>query len=172
MQHININLIDTHFHLDLMPQPDAIAGKMQQRGISAIAVTNTPSVFHYTHLLSQKYSAILPAVGLHPELAAERKQELPIMWDWLAKTRFVGEIGLDYVTNDDENRKSQRSVFQAILTACAKYGDKVLTIHSRRSSKDVVSMIGDNFPGRIILHWYSGSIRDLTSGLSYGFFFS
>ena len=145
---------------------------MQSRGIKAVAVTNAPSVFHYTYKLSQKYDAILPAVGLHPELALERRQELSVLRDWLGKTRFVGEVGLDYVTKDQRNRSVQRSVFQSILSACAEYEDKILTVHSRRSSSDVIAAIGDNYPGRIILHWYSGSIRDLEKGIEYGFYFS
>lgn len=172
MQDNRAGIVDTHFHLDLFPQPEAIARQMEQRGITAIAVTNTPSVFHFTYQLGQKYRAILPAIGLHPELAMERRHELSTMRTWLEKTRFVGEVGLDYVTQDEENRETQRQVFQDILTACAEYGDKVLTIHSRRSSADVVSAIGNNFPGRIILHWFSGAIRDLEQGLSFGFYFS
>jgi TatD DNase family protein len=165
-------LIDTHFHLDLFPQPEAIVQQMEENGITAIAVTNTPSVFHYTYQLSQKYRSIMPAVGLHPELAVERRHELPTMRDWLNKTRFVGEVGLDYVSPDENNRKIQRLVFQDILATCAEYGDKVLTIHSRRASADVIAAIGDDFPGRIILHWYSGAIRDLEQGVSFGFYFS
>ena len=172
MRHTTPTLIDAHFHLDLHPKPAELAANMQSRGIKAIAVTNAPSVFHYTYQLSQKYDAILPAVGLHPELALERREELPVLRDWLRKTRFVGEVGLDYVTKDQRNRNVQRSVFQSILSACAEFGDKIVTVHSRRSSSDVIAAIGDNYPGRIILHWYSGSVRDLEKAIEYGFYFS
>ena len=165
-------IIDTHFHLDLFPHPEILAKQFQSNGISVIAVTNTPTVFHFTFALSKKYSSILPAIGLHPELAFERRNELETMWKWLDKTRFIGEVGLDYVTTDDENRRVQREVFQSILTTCAEYGDKIITIHSRRASQDVVSSIGNNYPGKIILHWYSGSVRDLKQSISYGFYFS
>jgi TatD DNase family protein len=63
-------------------------------------------------------------------------------------------------------------VFRSILERCADYGDKILTIHSRRSSADVVSTIGGNYPGRIILHWFSGPQRDLKTAIEYGMFFS
>jgi TatD DNase family protein len=33
-------------------------------------------------------------------------------------------------------------------------------------------MVGDNFPGKVILHWYSGSLRELEIALSFGFYFS
>lgn len=165
-------LIDTHFHLDLHPRAEELASKIQKRGIKTIAVTNTPSVFHYTFRLSQKHDSILPAIGLHPELAPERQLELPKLREWLKRTRFVGEVGLDYVSADNRIRSVQRGVFQSILSACAEYGDKILTVHSRRSSGDVIAAIGESFPGKIILHWYSGSKRDLDKGVDYGFYFS
>ncbi len=164
--------IDTHFHLDLFPQPEALAQQLQDAHIKVIAVTNTPSVFHYTYNLSKKYPVILPAIGLHPELTLERQHELPIMWDWLEKTRFIGEIGLDYVTTNKENRRVQREVFQSILSKCSSFGDKIITVHSRRSSADVISVIGENYPGKVILHWFSGNVGELQKAISFGFYFS
>src|SRR5690606_21775950 len=90
----------------------------------------------------------------------------------LAETKYVGEIGLDYVTKDEENRATQRQVFQKILLRCAELKHKILTIHSRRAAKDVIEIIGDNFPCTIILHWFSGSKKALEKGLSFGFYFS
>ena len=165
-------LIDTHFHLDLHPQAEELAARIQAQGIKTIAVTNAPSVFHYTYQLSQKYDVLLPAIGIHPELVFEIQRELPLLRKWLAKTRFVGEAGLDYVTADKKNRSVQRAVFQSLLSACAEYGDKILTIHSRRSSSDVIAAIGENYPGTIIMHWYSGNKRDLDKSIEYGFYFS
>jgi TatD DNase family protein len=62
----------------------------------------------------------------------------------LAETRFVGEIGLDYVTSDRELRRRQREVFSQILARCAEHRDKVLTVHSRRSASDVIAATGEN----------------------------
>ncbi len=47
-----------------------------------------------------------------------------------------------------------------------------MTIHSRRAEKEVISIIGNCFPGKVILHWYSGSISDLEKAVSFGFYFS
>ena len=165
-------LIDSHFHLDLHPQAEELATRIQTQGTKTIAVTNAPSVFHYTYRLSKQYDVILPAVGLHPELAFEIQPEISLLRKWLAKTRFVGEVGLDYVAADKRNRSAQRAVFQGILSACAEYGDKILTVHSRRSSADVIAAIGANYPGKVILHWYSGNNRDLDKGIEYGCYFS
>jgi TatD DNase family protein len=90
----------------------------------------------------------------------------------LDETRYVGEIGLDYVTPDKQERRRQQEVFAKILENCAACGDKVLTVHSRRSATDVIAAIGDHFPGRVILHWFSGSAKDLRTAISYGIYFS
>jgi TatD DNase family protein len=63
-------------------------------------------------------------------------------------------------------------VFSKILEKCADVGNKVLTVHSRRAGAEVVDMIGSSYPGRIILHWYSGSRKVLERAVSYGFYFS
>ena len=94
------------------------------------------------------------------------------MWPMLDQTRFVGEIGLDYVTSDPANRSAQKEVFSQIVERCAAYGDKVLSVHSRRSAADVISVIGDRFPGSVILHWFSGSRRELERAIEFGFYFS
>ena len=36
----------------------------------------------------------------------------------------------------------------------------------------MIAAIGNNFPGSIVLHWYSGGVRDLEKGIEYGFYFS
>lgn len=166
------SFVDTHFHIDLFEIALGLAHEIETKEIHTIAVTNTPSVFHHTHALGERHPHILPAIGLHPELAYERERELPQMWKWLEKTRFVGEIGLDYVTKDEQNRLIQRKVFGQILEHSAEYGDKVLTVHSRKSTKDVITAIGANFPGRIILHWFSGSISELERAIENGYYFS
>ncbi|OJW05279.1 MAG: hypothetical protein BGO49_31105 [Planctomycetales bacterium 71-10] len=165
-------LVDAHFHFDLFKDSAEVLAEIASRRVRTIAVTNAPSVFHHTLKFSRTSPYLLPAVGLHPELVATHGRELDSMWPLLDQTRFVGEVGLDYVTSDRENRAAQRGVFSSIVERCATYGDKVLSVHSRRSAADVIAVIGGNYPGRVILHWFSGSRRDLDRGLEAGCFFS
>lgn len=142
------------------------------RGIYTLAVTNTPSVFRKCLELVSNRQYVRAALGLHPELVHERMGELDLFPDLLRETRYVGEIGLDYGTNDSETRRLQRRVFATILEAAADSGDKVLTIHSRRAAKDAVEMIGTDYPGTVILHWYSGPLGVLDAGITNGCYFS
>src|SRR5689334_4805517 len=132
-----MQLVDTHCHLDLYPDPSRIIHEVNAGGVYTIAVTNTPSVFRPLVALARRAARIRVALGLHPELAHRRQSELPLLLELLPETRYIGEIGLDHVTTDASDRASQRRVLDAILRACDAVGDKVLTIHSRRAADDV-----------------------------------
>lgn len=165
-------LVDTHFHLDLFENPRPILQEIEREHVCTIAVTNAPFLFSHMQKLCERSQLILPALGMHPELVHSHGQQIDLFQRLLPETRFVGEIGLDYVTKDQGDRKRQQHVFEQILQWCSEAGDKVLTVHSRRSAPDVIAAIGDRFPGTVILHWFSGAIRDLRKGLSQGCFFS
>ena len=126
-----MKFIDTHFHLDLWEDPKSILDEIEQNKIYTIAVTNAPSVFFHTLNLTAKSEFIRPALGFHPELVFKRKNELPIFMENISKTRYIGEIGLDYGHQSEEDKKEQRRVFEKIIDVSSNYSDKVLTIHSR-----------------------------------------
>jgi TatD DNase family protein len=164
-------LIDTHCHLDLYPDVPAAIRQAEASGVLTVAVTNTPSVYAHLAALVGTVASIRVALGLHPELAHERHGELALFRELLARTRYVGEVGLDYVTSDDDRRRLQRTALTAIVEWCNEAGDKVVTVHSRRAAEDVVDLFGV-FRGTYILHWYLGSVRALQRALSNGAYVS
>ena len=164
--------IDTHFHLDLMPSPEKTVEEIEKNRIYTIAVTNAPSVFINSLNLTAGKKYVKAALGLHPELMLERKGELPLFLELLENTRYVGEVGLDYSMLNEQERHDQLKIFEQIIRKCSEYKDKILTIHSRNATTDVISTIGENFPGKVILHWYSGNLKELQRAIDYGFYFS
>jgi TatD DNase family protein len=164
--------LDTHFHLDLSTSPADVVRQIEAARVYTIAVTNAPSVFPQTERLTQGSKYVRPALGLHPELAVQRAAEIVLFTRYLSRTRYVGEIGLDYVTTVDSERRRQRRVLDSILSDCRQAGGKILTMHSRRAAADVVDAVGDSFPGAWILHWYSGSRSVLKRALTLGAFVS
>ena len=64
------------------------------------------------------------------------------------ETKYIGEIGLDNQNRTINDYFLQKMIFQKILSICAESKNKILTVHSRRASSDVISMIGENFPGK------------------------
>ena len=167
-----LTYIDAHCHVDLYPDPVALAIERAETQISTIAVTNAPSVFFYTKELGLNNRAIIPAAGLHPELAHSHHAELPNLISLIDTVSIIGEVGLDYTDNDDTVRAIQRQVFSAVLHRCAEVGNRVISVHSRRAAAEAISMIGPDYPGNVILHWFSGTIRDARHAVANGYYFS
>lgn len=167
-----MSLHDTHFHLDLFSNPLEVASEIEKNKIYTIAVTNAPSVFHFTFNIASDSKYIRAALGLHPELAAERQNELTLFLSLIDQTRYIGEVGLDNYNKSPANYSSQKKIFENIIQNCADKKNKILSVHSRRAVVDVISTVGGNFPGKVILHWYSGSINELNIAVRFGFYFS
>lgn len=167
----NVNYIDTHCHLDLYKNYKQVITDIEQNNTFVVAVSNLPSVFEQDAQILKSANIAL-ALGLHPQLVKEYDDQIGLFIKLLPKTKFIGEVGLDYQEIDINIRKRQQEIFKRILEESAKYSDKVLSVHSRRASEDVISFIGNNFPCKIILHWYSGSITTLKQAVKNGYFFS
>jgi TatD DNase family protein len=155
------NQLDTHCHVDQYGDPVALAAKLEAGGPRAICVSLCPSDWQRNRDRFADAERIFPAVGLIPQEIDTYGAQIPDLLAGIAETRFIGEVGLDYVTDDLDNRRRQRRLLNSILETAACYGDRILTIHSRRAADDVVAAIGADFPGRAILHWYSGALAHI-----------
>lgn len=169
---MSILLHDTHFHLDLFERPKDILGEIEKEKVYTIAVTNIPEVFEHTLLLVQGSKYVRAALGFHPELASQHKTQIGKFLELLPQSRYVGEVGLDNFNKSPSDYIIQKGIFEKIIAACNTAQNKILTVHSRRAEKDVISVIGPDFSGKVILHWYSGSTKEIDKALSYGFYFS
>lgn len=114
-----------------------------------------------------------PQNRLHPQLAHERLNELELFDIILPETRYVGEIGLDGALEFRKCCDSQVAVFEHILLKCREAGGRIMSIHSRRASGEVLNFL-ETFAGAgtPVLHWFSGSLRDLDRAISLGCWFS
>jgi TatD DNase family protein len=166
-------VIDFHCHLDLYPNYREVRQECDRRGIYVLSVTTTPSAWEGTCALSHGSPRIRTALGLHPQLAGERKGELALFDALLPKTRHVGEIGLDGAPEFRSSWKDQLAVFEHILVQCGRAGGRVMSIHSRRASGPVLDCLKrEPKAGTPVLHWFSGSFRDLDRAVKLGCWFS
>lgn len=165
-------LIDSHCHLDLYPDPADLISKLSKSKIEVITMTNAPSVYDHCQMVTKQYQNIHTAIGLHPQLVRERISELPIMWEKLLTTRFVGEVGLDYASSSKSEQALQVKAFSNILQKCADEGNKIISIHSRGAAGEVIKIIGRGFPGTIIMHWFSGNLKEMRECIKNGYYFS
>jgi TatD DNase family protein len=166
-------MIDFHCHLDLFAEPQQIVGECVQRELYVLSVTTTPSAWKGTSQLVAGAKRIRIALGLHPELAAERKHELDLFDSLLPETRYVGEIGLDGTPALKRFWADQVYVFEHILAACETAGGKIISIHSKRAATEVLDRL-EAFKnvGIPVLHWYSGTQNELNRAIDLGCWFS
>lgn len=165
-------MMDMHCHLDLYTNPQYVVKRCQDENLYVLSVTTTPKAWYGTSLLAKDCPRIRTALGLHPQLAHERWQELELFDALLNQTRYVGEIGLDGGKEFKAHWEIQLKVFRHILRSSAKAGGKILSIHSIMSVNavlDELSQVHDNLP---ILHWFSGTRQQLKQAIEMGCYFS
>lgn len=166
-------MIDFHCHLDLYPNPHQVSEECRQRNLYVLSVTTTPSAWEVTKTLARDGDRIRTALGFHPQLAHERLSELAIFDAFVAQARYVGEIGLDGASEFRRHWASQLAVFNHVLDACTRAGGRILSIHSRRASQAVLDRLEDHPQAGVpVLHWFTGSARDLDRAISLGCWFS
>lgn len=164
------NLYDTHLHLDLQQSKETVLGEIDRNKIYAIAVTNLPPLYEkMSKEINSKYVRV--ALGFHPELIGQYQKYIPDMWRLLPDAKYIGEVGIDLKTGK-ESKAMQISFFEELICRCNGVGNKILSVHSRASAADVISTIGNNFNGKIILHWYSGTKQNQEQAILNGFYFS
>ena len=166
-------MIDFHAHLDLYPKPSEVVLECQRLDMFVLSVTNTPSAWEGTERLATGVQRVRTALGLHPQLAGLRKHELQLFEQLLPRTRYVGEVGLDGSPEFKSSWHDQVAVFETVLDLCQDAGGKILTIHSRRAATHVLDCI-ERRPraGKFVLHWFSGTQRELTRAIDLGCWFS
>ena len=166
-------MIDFHCHIDLYPNANAIIEEADARGAYILAVTTTPKAWTGTKQLIGNRKRIRVALGLHPELVPERHGEVPLLEHYLPETRYVGEIGLDGSSHMRGSFELQERVLARILKACEADGKKIISLHSRRAANGVIdALLQAPKSGTAILHWFSGSVKELDRAISSGCWFS
>lgn len=166
-------MIDFHVHLDLYPDAREVVQQVTERGIYALSVTTTPSAWKGTSALAQGSPRIRTALGLHPQIAHLRFGELPLFDQLFSEAMYIGEIGLDGAPEYKPHWELQLRVFDHILGRCQSGGGRVMSIHSRRAATAVLDRL-DAFSGAgsPVLHWFSGSKRELDRAIAVGCWFS
>ena len=164
-------MIDFHCHIDLFPNSHEVARECRRQKVNVLSVTTTPRSWTGTANLGG--GTILTALGLHPQLAHERKSELSLFDRLLPGCIYVGEIGLDGAPEFRAHWQDQVDVFRHVLEACEYAGGRIMSIHSRRASTPVLDLLElHSGSGTPILHWFSGSLRELDRAIALGCWFS
>lgn len=169
-----MRLIDTHFHYDFLPPAsrERFKAGIAQEGVEIIAQTVRPSGF----VELERENLPMVAVGYHPWYIDDNyERELDIFREALPRTRFVGEIGLDFAPRrlDDVSAETQIHVLTSILDAVrASNQSHILSIHTVRSAGVVLDLLEprmDSESGQAsgksfvpIFHRFGGTSDELT----------
>ena len=162
---------DAHFHLDLYTDISKIVNEIERKQSYTIAVTNLPPLYKKLEkIINSEFIRV--ALGFHPELVTQYKKYIPQMWQYLSSTRYIGEVGLDLKNKPKTDSNNQVHFFKELINQCNSIGGKIISVHSRGSEKELLSIFNNGFNGNIILHWYSGSLKNLDNAIEKGFYFS
>ena len=166
-------MIDMHTHLDLYPNALDILARVNKENCFTLAVTTSPRAWLATSQVFKGYENIKVALGLHPEVADQKFNEMDLLLNSIHKADFIGEIGIDGSSRYSKTFEKQKLIFDHSIRMCEKAGGRIISIHSRAAASKVLSIIR-KYPncGTPILHWFSGSITELKEAIEMKCYFS
>ena len=160
-----MELIDSHAHLDGEKFADDRAAVVE-RALAAgvvkiITMGDSLESSARSVALAERFESVYAAVGIHPEeaqpMTAATDDQLAA-WAAQEKVVAIGEIGLDYYwEKDEEKRALQRAIFVRQLDL-ARQLKLPVCIHDREAHGDMMKILKTEGRGlRGVLHCYSGS---------------
>lgn len=160
-----MELIDTHAHLDgekFDEDRAAVIDRAVKSGvIKIITMGDSLESSARSTALTEEFAPVYAAVGIHPEEAqpmTTATDDQLAAWAVQEKVVAIGEIGLDYYwEKDEEKRALQRSIFVRQLDL-ARQLHLPVCIHDREAHGDMLKILKTEGKGlRGVLHCYSGS---------------
>ncbi len=154
-------IFDTHAHYDdakFDSCRDFLLAELPKCGVGGVITCGCDASSSKKALeLSDKYSYIYAAVGIHPEFVEKDSDFNQI--ESLAKSEkcvAIGEIGLDYYWTQD-NKPQQKALFEKQLKLAEKLNLPVI-VHDRDAHGDTLEILKTYRP-KGVLHSFSGSVE-------------
>ncbi len=175
----DLDLIDTHAHLDMAPLSDDQQGailRAQEAGVSQIITIGTDlESSESAAALASRFAGVFAAIGIHPHDAALADSVALKRLEGLAslqKVVAIGEIGLDFA-KEYPPKSLQKEAFISQLDL-AKRANLPVVIHDRSAHEETLDVLA-GFEGQGIggvLHCFSGDIAMAERVFELGFFIS
>lgn len=172
-----IQLLDMHTHLDLFSMNTRVkkVRKFREKEELSLREKNmimscfsagTREEWNWLREVNQD-AYILRSFGIHPWFADQ--YSVTEMYDAYQEADFIGEIGMDAVWCE-VSQYVQEKQFESQLQIAADLHKPIL-LHTKGYEKRIAEMLAD-FPGKICVHWYSGTEKDLGLYLDKGCYFT
>ena len=164
-------MIDTHCHLDMFDDSDAVIRRARDAGIEYLITIGSDFESNLKNLaIALNNDTVYASVGIHPHDAKDFSDETYAqIRDWTKEKKVIaiGETGLDY-HYDHSPRDVQRDVFKKHLDLARETGLPVL-IHSREASKDTLEILEKSGISKGVFHCFSGDLEMAEKVMEMGF---
>ena len=161
---------DAHCHLDIadgdawVPAEDALLAAASVGVPKIVQVGCDRPGVQWAVEAAERFDDIVAAVAMHPNeaplLAAAGDLDAALAEVDAAaarpRVRAVGETGMDFFRTGPEGVAAQEASFRAHIEIADRHG-KAVMIHDRDSHADVLRILADRAPERVIFHCYSGN---------------
>ena len=165
-------LTDSHIHLsdnEYSQDMPLIITSMEKMKIRACCVSMDLHTSEKTLDLGKKTKLVLPFVGIHPEKSNDDLEPIvELIEKNSSQITGIGEIGLDktYISGQD-GFKRQETVFHKMLLIAEKL-HKPVSIHSRATLDEILSILSSYSISGMLLHWFAGSKKQLKTAMDLG----
>jgi hydrolase, tatD family len=160
-----LELIDFHCHPDLYNDNFKVIEKSRENNFKVVAMTNLPQLYRRYFEKFSNEKTINISLGYHPQLIEEYPNELNIFLKYVKEASFIGEVGLDISSKKTNTIELQKEIFGSIINECTRLGNKIISIHSRKTD-DIIFDFLKNSSCIYIMHWYTGNIKRLLAAMS------
>lgn len=174
-------LIDIHAHLDhwkFEKDLDDVINRAENSGLKVI-ISNGIDIKSNRKVLElcKKYDIMKAALGIFPidgkKLSDEKiDDELKFIEENKERIKAIGEVGLDYHWEKDEEMiKKQKILFEKFIELAEKI-NKPIIIHSRNAENDCVEMIESSNIKKADFHCFNGNKALIKRIADNGYYFS
>lgn len=180
-------LYDMHCHLDRIANAEEVVAEAAERGLALFCVPVTPRESEAAAGRFASAGNVRVGAGLHPWWVGEAmpglrskpgiESDLRDFTSLFARSRFIGEVGLDFGRAHEATRGAQLTAFERIARACAEHpvGGRTLSIHAVHAAgaaMDALEEYGLVKHAACIFHWFSGTSEELVRARCLGCYFS
>lgn len=172
--------VDSHAHLDRFENADEIISRLKDDGLSfVVLMAGNGKSAEWNKRICEDHENLFFMYGYHPFDINEYDENEFLKFIDDNKTNKnlvgVGEIGLDYSReNDDQIKKRQEKVLVSQLSIANKY-NLPIAIHIRDAHEDSIRILKENkclIKNGGIIHCCSANADEVQEYLSLGFYIS
>jgi len=165
-------LIDAHCHINFFQNAGEIALECEKNKVHTIYVTTLPSQFDETYPYVKNLRYVYPSLGFHClEDNYDLNEEKKLFLKNVDKTKFIGEVGLDFSKKAVTKHNQQIKILEFVLSNIQNK-DKIISVHSASAEDKVLELLVKYKINKVIFHWYSGKISTLKQIIEKNYYFS